>query len=269
MGLGNPWGLGQQNTKKVALLPSQRQDTKLRKQQSMQVLTDFPLHLDIDLILRGQGVDPARARQRFTPLRQAAEEALQLGRPLIQPAALVHTLPVEAFHHERLSLANGGTISGPAIARFLAPAQEVAVVICTIGDQMELLISEAMKSEPILGLALDGLANGAVENLGTAVCRYYERQAALRGWQCSLPVSPGMEGWPLADAQRQLFALVDSSLVDVRLTDSSVMLPLKSASMILGLGAEIIVQGGPCDFCNLRETCRYRDTYAGDKDGTV
>ena len=228
----------------------------------MQILTNWSLHLDINLILRWQGVEPARARQRNSPLLRFAEEALQLGRPLIQPAALVHSLPVEAVHHERLNLADGGSLSGPAIARFLAPAQEVVIVICTIGDQMELLISEAMKSEPALGMSLDGLANGAVENLGTEVCRHFERVAARRGWQCSLPVSPGMDGWPLGEAQKQLFALVDSSSVGVRLTDNAVMLPLKTASMVLGLGVNIAVQGGPCDFCNLRETCRYRETYS-------
>jgi hypothetical protein len=115
-----------------------------------------------------------------------------------------------------------------------------------------------MVTEPGLGMSLDGLANGAVENLGTEVCRYFERKAVQRGWQCSLPVSPGMDGWPLAVAQKQLFTLVDSSLVGVQLTESAVMLPLKSASMVLGLGANITVQGEPCNFCNLRETCRYR-----------
>ena len=225
----------------------------------MQILTDWSLHLDTDLILRGQGVEPARARQRNSPLLRVAEEALQLGRPLIQPAALIHNLPVEAIQHERMILTGGGALSGPVVTRYLAAAQEVAIVICTIGDQMEILISEAMKSEPGLGMSLDGLANGAVENLGTEVCRYFEREAARRGWQCGLPVSPGMDGWPLADAQKQLFGLIDSTLVGVHLTDSAVMLPLKSASMVLGLGADITVQGGPCDFCNLRETCRYRE----------
>jgi hypothetical protein len=224
----------------------------------MQVLTDWSLHLDIDLILRWQGVEPTRARQRNSPLLRIAAEALQLGRPLVQPSALIHSLPVEAVRHERLSLAGGGSLSGPAITKFLSPAQEVVFVICTIGDQLEILISEAMKSEPGLGMSLDGLANGAVENLGTEVCRYFEHEAIQRGWQCSLPVSPGMDGWPLAEAQKQLFTLLDSSLVGVQLTESAVMLPLKSASMVLGLGANIIVQGEPCNFCNLCETCRYR-----------
>jgi hypothetical protein len=225
----------------------------------MKVLTDWTLDLNVDRILRGQGINPARARQRFNPMLAAAEEALKLGQPLIQPAVLLHNLPVVAFQHERLRLANGGALTGPAIKQFLAPAQEIAVVICTIGDQVELLISEAMKEEPVLGMALDGLANAAVEDLGTEVCRYYEDQAAQRGWECSLPVSPGIDGWPVAEAQRQVFSLVDSSLIGVQLTDSAVMLPIKSASMVLGLGAEITIQGEPCDVCNLRATCRYNE----------
>lgn len=228
----------------------------------MEVLTDWSLHLDVDLILRGQGVNPKLARQLHSPLLPVAEEALQLGQSLIQPAALVNILPVEAIQHERLKLTGGGSLTGSAIARFLATAQEIVAVIVTIGDQMDLLISEAMKTEPVLGIALDGLANGAVENLGTEVCRYYERETARRGWQCGLPVTPGMDGWPLAEAQKQLFALLDSSMVGVQLTDNAVMLPLKSASMILGMGADIKIQGEPCDYCNLRETCRYRETYS-------
>jgi hypothetical protein len=225
----------------------------------MIILSDWNLNLDIDLVLRWQGVEPTRAKQRNSPLLQIADEALKLGRSLIQPVALVQTLPVEAIRHERLILAGGGSLSGSAIVQFLSSAQEVVAVICTVGDQIELLISEAMKSEPALGMSLDGLANGAVENLGTEVCRYFEREAAQRGWQCGLPVSPGMDGWPLAQAQKQLFNLLDSSLVGVQLTDSAVMVPVKSASMVLGLGSEVSVQGGPCDFCNLRETCRYRE----------
>jgi hypothetical protein len=232
----------------------------------MQVLTDWSLHLDLDLVLRGQGVEPTRARQLNSPLVRLAAEALQLGQSLIMPAVLTHSLPVEAYRHDRLLLAGGGTLSGAAIGRFLAPAKEVVLVLCTIGDQMDILISEAMKSEPALGVSLDGLANGAVENLGMEVCRYFEGEAVRRGWQCSLPVSPGIEGWPLAEAHKQLFSLVDSSLVGVQLTESGMMLPLKSASMVLGMGTNIAVQGGPCDFCNLHDTCRY---HAASSAGTA
>lgn len=231
----------------------------------MQVLTDWSLHLDLDLVLRGQGVNPDRARQLNSPLVRLAAEALQLGQSLIMPAVLVHRLVVESYHHDRLVLAGGGKLSGPAIGRFLAPAREVVIAICTIGDQMDLLISEAMKSEPELGVSLDGLANGAVENLGMEVCRYFEHEAARLGWQCSLPVNPGNEGWPLLEAQKQLFSLVDSSLVAVQLTESGMMVPLKSASMVLGMGEAIAVQGEPCDFCNLRDTCRYREASAAGR----
>lgn len=224
----------------------------------MKILTDWSLHLDVDLILHWQGVDPTRARQRNSPLLGLAEAALELGRPLIKPSALVNVVPVEAFQHEGLNLIGGGSLSGPAVARFLAPSQEIALSICTIGAQLEMIINETIKSEPGLGLSLEGLANGAMENLGTQVCRYFEREANQRGWQCSFPVSPGMCGWSLAEAQKQVFALMDSTLVGVNLTDNAVMLPLKSASMVLGLGPNISMLGSPCDFCNLQETCRYR-----------
>ena len=71
-----------------------------------------------------------------------------------------------------------------------------------------------------------------------------------------------MVGWSVEEGQPQIFSLLDSSQVEVRLTDSAIMLPLKSLSLVLGMGPGLNRQGTTCDFCAMREVCKYQSDYA-------
>jgi hypothetical protein len=39
------------------------------------------------------------------------------------------------------------------------------------------------------------------------------------------------------------------------------MVPLKSLSMVLGSGPEVDNSGRVCDYCTLKNSCRYQDHY--------
>jgi hypothetical protein len=71
-----------------------------------------------------------------------------------------------------------------------------------------------------------------------------------------------MLGWTVEVGQRQIFDLLDSSKIDVTLTESMLMIPKKSLTHILGIGVDMLELGTSCDYCSLRETCRYQDHYA-------
>jgi hypothetical protein len=71
-----------------------------------------------------------------------------------------------------------------------------------------------------------------------------------------------MEGWPVDQGQDEIFSLIDSKAVGVTLTPSHLMLPRKSLSMVIGVGEDILTQGTTCDYCSMKDTCRYQDHYA-------
>ena len=52
---------------------------------------------------------------------------------------------------------------------------------------------------------------------------------------------------------------VSMSTISVELTEMNIMRPLKSLSMVIGLGTELGLQGSTCDYCTMREICRFRD----------
>lgn len=227
----------------------------------MPILRDWNLEIAADMILRGQGADPRLVRARSPALVALAEQALADGRPLLQPAVAYRQLPVESLRHERLTLAGGATLTGPLVVQHLGAAQQVVVVLCTIGAALEQRVSELFARDPTSALALDGLGSAAVEALATAACYHFESLAAAEGLQTSLPLNPGLTGWPLEEGQRQIFALLAGQQIGVTLTASSLMLPRKSTSFVLGLGRGLASCGKPCDYCHLRETCRYQEVY--------
>lgn len=226
------------------------------------VATDLPLNIDADSVLRGQGADPAVVRQRRSRLVATAERAVELGHSLIAPVAAYCTLDVNTIRHERLTLAGGHQLTGSSLAQHLAPAQQITLIVYTIGPALEQRVSEMMSSDPILGLALDGFGSAAVEQLGETLCARLEAEARPAGRYASVPLSPGIIGWPVDVGQPQIFSIVDADTIGITLNDASMMVPHKSASMIMGLSTLPFEAGRTCDFCALRDTCRYQDHYA-------
>jgi hypothetical protein len=222
------------------------------------VLRDIQLNIDADLVLRGQGVDPAVIRARKPRLVELAERAVQEGAALIEPAVVYRFAPIETVKHERLILADGVPLTGSLIVQQLAPARYIALLVCTIGAAIDDRISALMPRDPAYALALDGYGSAAAEALGTEVCAHLEQDAVRSGYCTSVPLNPGMVGWPVEVGQPQIFSNLDAAAIGVTLNDSALMIPRKSISLVLGFAATPFDAGTPCDFCALRGSCRYQ-----------
>jgi hypothetical protein len=224
-------------------------------------MTGWELVLDEDAVLRGQGADPAIIRERSPRLVKLATRALEEGRSLLQPQVFCSHHDIKAFRHERITLADGGFLAGSLISQHLSPAQQVVILVCTIGSALDDLMTEVMNQDMVYGLALDGVGSAATEALANEACRQLELEAAKKGFQASIPLSPGMVGWTVDEGQPQIFDLISDEAIGITLSDQFVMTPRKSLSMVVGLGPDMGYQGKVCDFCAMRDTCRYQDHY--------
>ncbi|MGQ9597860.1 MAG: hypothetical protein ACUVWZ_00410 [Anaerolineae bacterium] len=225
----------------------------------MPVLRDIPILLGVDEVLRAEGADPAVLRARQTSFVELAEQALREGLPLVRAAVLYRLFPVERCLHNRVLLSGNGVLSGPLVAKHLAMASRVAIVVCTIGPELEKQAAKVMASNPSYGLALDAVGSAAVEALAAAACRFLEVQAERDGFQATPLLSPGMVGWPVDEGQCEIARLVDAEEIGVTFLPTGMMVPIKSLSFVIGLGTEVISSGRPCDYCSVRERCRYKE----------
>jgi len=228
----------------------------------MELQQKLDLIFDVDAVLRGEGAEAPILRARSPVLVNMAEEAMKEGSSLLRPKVIYQEFAVEGVRHERLLLNGGQTLEGKLLVQHLATAKTVCIVLCTIGEALERRVSRIWEANMVYALALDGVGSAAVEALANAACQYFEKQAAEKGMQVSIPLSPGMVDWPVEEGQPQIFRLLGEAGAAVRLTPSCIMIPRKSLTMILGIGAEMKSAGRPCDICAMRERCRYQDHYA-------
>jgi hypothetical protein len=217
------------------------------------------LDVDVDRVLRAEGADAARVRAGRPRLLALAERALAEGTELLAPGVAWRRLAIASLARESVVLENGGRLSGRLPARHLACARQVAVLVVTIGGRLEACISRLLQSDVPRALALDGFGSAAVAALADAACRHIGQVAGVEGMRATVPVSPGMTGWPAGAGQREIFGLLDGISGGVRLSALGVMVPHKSLSMILGLGPDIVEGGRICEECGRGESCRFRD----------
>ena len=222
----------------------------------------WDIALDVDTVLRCQGADPAVLRERNPRLVDLTKRAIDEGAAFLKPSVHQHRRKVLGFAHPELLLDGAASFSGELISQHLSTASEIVAVLCTIGPELEAHASEVLAQDPAFGLALDGVGSAAVEILAQSICREVDSHARSAGQQTTIPLSPGMMGWPLEEGQAQLFSLWRDEALDIRLTESFMMVPSKSVSMLIGIGADVQQVGRPCDYCSERETCRYQDHYA-------
>lgn len=231
------------------------------RDEPVPLLSELPLRFDVDGVLRAQGADPAQIRNRHPDLVAVAEQAMAEAGPLLQPTVLYQRHAVINVRHSQLRLAGGARLKGQLLVEHLGAAREVIAVLCTVGGALEARSSAVFADDPVLGLALDGVGVAAVEALTVAAASYFEQEAVAQGYGISLPLSPGMNGWPLEEGQPQLMKLLPTAETDVRLTMGGVLLPGKSLTLLLGVGLDVETKGSICDYCALRARCVYRDRF--------
>jgi hypothetical protein len=223
----------------------------------MEILDGFDIILGADDVLYGEGTNPDAVRTKKPALGMAASKALEIGLSMVHPVALIHDLTILERRHERILLQGGKDLISPLLTRHLAGADQVTIAICTIGAELETFSATLMEKDPVLGLALDGLGNAAVERTAQLVCERIGDNAQKNNLTTTGPLSPGEPDWTVEVGQREIFAILDPSQVGISLTSGGMMVPKKSISFIVGTGNELS-QKEPCELCSLRDRCRYR-----------
>jgi hypothetical protein len=233
----------------------------------MPILDQWEISLTTDEVLRAQGAEPDAIRLRRPSLVAITDGAIAKATHLLHPLVLYEKYTIKNLVHERLELVGNASypgkscLSGQLIAQHLARAQSIIVMICTIGSELDENISSFFRVDPMSSLALDGVGSAAVENLTIQACNYFESQAIADGLKTTMPLNPGMVGWPLDQGQPQIFSLLDSDQIQVSLTESGMMMPSKSLSLVLGIGDNVSAIGLSCDYCSLKGVCNYQNHY--------
>jgi hypothetical protein len=226
----------------------------------MSIIRDIQLNLKAKEVLRREGF---RGYSKIRPEIKSLILELIAGvkkAHLLEPAIAYEIRPIIEKNPRQLSLEGNFVLRGSLLPSLLPEAKELVSAVCTIGPKLEKQVTKYFnQNEPLRGLLLDGIGSAAVDSLTEAVCKFITAKASSRGYQASSPISPGMPGLPITE-QWQLLKMVPAQKIGVSLTSSGIMVPRKSASMVIGIGPQIKkwTRAEVCAHCSLGESCHYR-----------
>jgi hypothetical protein len=150
---------------------------------------------------------------------------------------------------------------GEVVCGQLSRATSVAVFLCTAGPGIgELASALTSGGDPFTGSVASWMGSLAVERAADRLQEALGLRAAAQGLRLTNRYSPGYCGWPVSE-QQQLFRLLPPGFCGVRLTESSLMQPIKSVSGFIGLGERAVHDAYTCDRCEV-ERCISRTVHA-------
>lgn len=221
----------------------------------MTVLTGFELPMTEESFFEEQ----AGALKR-PAMQEAARAGLARALELVEPAVVYDWFPV-SLPERRQARVGGEVFSIGSHADLLQEAESVLLAVVTVGPRLE---AESRRLQAA-GKALDAYMLDAAGIFGVGLLIHkahgiVEQEARERGWGVGAELAPGqLSGWDISE-QLIVGRLLDVEAIGVQVSASGILVPQKSASLLVGIGPgyEASEVRSPCEYCDVQETCRFR-----------
>jgi hypothetical protein len=139
----------------------------------------------------------------------------------------------------------------------LKKAEKAALFICTAGEVIGEKSRKSMQAGDLLkGYIFDVAGSIVVESAADRMQTDLHERMAAEGLNITNRFSPGYCGWNVSDQQIMFSFFYDNSC-GITLTASSLMLPVKSVSGIIGIGSQVRFAQYQCRLCD-DKNCLYR-----------
>lgn len=148
---------------------------------------------------------------------------------------------------------------GRIIAHQLRGASAFAFFVATAGMEFEQFQHRLKEEGDMVRVFIaDAIGSVIAEKTADRMEEALQRQIDTAGWKHTNRFSPGYCGWHVS-AQQDLFKLFPSEApCGVSLTDSSLMLPIKSVSGIIGIGSDVRKLPYSCGICGYQNCYKRR-----------
>ena len=147
---------------------------------------------------------------------------------------------------------------GHIIAHQLRGSSAYALFIATAGTEYEEYLRRLKQlGDEVRVFIADAMGSVIAERCADAMERQLQASIDKLSWHHTNRFSPGYCGWPVSE-QQMLFPLFGSHTCGVSLTEGSLMVPVKSVSGIIGMGADVTRKEYICNLCDY-EKCYKRN----------
>ena len=148
-------------------------------------------------------------------------------------------------------------LTGEDIKRHLQGCNRAVMLAATLSQEADKLIRQAAVTNMAESLAIDCICSAAIEQVCDRAEEeiFAEHPAPYRTWL----FSAGYGDLPITLQRGFILALNAQRRIGLTVTDSSLLIPSKSVTAIIGISDVPVKRGGKgCAVCSMRESCEYR-----------
>ena len=161
---------------------------------------------------------------------------------------------------------------GSIIEKQLRGAEAYALFIATAGTEFESWQQQLKEEGDMVRMFIaDALGSVIAEKCADRMEEHLQQSIDKLGWRHTNRFSPGYCGWDVGEQQllfsvfattpplgRPSFPKEENQTCGVQLTDSSLMVPIKSVSGLIGLGKEVRRLDYTCGLCHFEKCYKRR-----------
>lgn len=146
------------------------------------------------------------------------------------------------------------------IGKYLIGSESLIFLVATLGDVFEKLLNTFKSNNDYLEMFLsDKIASDIVEAAADKLEMIIEENLKTESLKVTNRYSPGYCGWDVSE-QKKFFSLLPFGFCGVTLSESAMMIPIKSVSAVMGIGKNVDRKDYECSICD-DEFCYKRKRY--------
>jgi hypothetical protein len=140
--------------------------------------------------------------------------------------------------------------TGKTVTQLLKKSEAIVVFACTCGSTIGKYSKKLLDEGSFLeGLLVDLIGSELAESITEHLHVFIAKEFGKAGFNVSNRFSPGYCNWSVSE-QQKLFPLLPAYHCGIQLTPSSLMIPIKSVSGILGVGVSVKNIAYKCEVCS-------------------
>ncbi len=186
-------------------------------------------------------------------VRECEKEILNI----IQPSFIYKIFDLEHTDQGIQVIGTNLLLTGNSITEHLKNCEKAVLMAATLSAGADNYIRRQQLKGMIYALTADCMASALIEQ----VCNNAEEEIVKKteGYYCTWRFSPGYGDLPITIQDNFLKAVDAPKKIGLTATASSILLPRKSVTAIIGLSKEpISKQKRGCAICNMRDKCQFR-----------
>lgn len=219
---------------------------------------------DVEEILFSMAPEAPEIRRINPRVKALAVKARETMPDVFLPEAIVVEKPVVyRGKADVLSFSEKTGIRNSFLAHQMKGVDRIFGVVVTAGSRLDDRISNLSATDLPAALALEAAGTAAVDMISKQICEILEKDCLSKGLRTTPPYFPGFPEWPVQTGLVNVLDLFEEEdrPLPVKLTDSSLMIPLKSVAFILGAGENVNTEGNSCDYCEMKDRCKFKKTH--------